>query len=68
MRDSATPGMRDTPTIALPRGCTIADGVNGYALAHAVSGLVLERRQVGLLRSHHQQIIGWMRCTEDQVA
>src|SRR5437667_7018473 len=51
VRDSATPGMRDIvllnrgavdaeppPTIALPRGCTIADGVNGYALAHAASG------------------------------
>jgi hypothetical protein len=81
VRESATPGMRDIvllnrgavdaetpPAITLPRACTIADGVNGYVIAHAASGLVLERRQVGLLRSRHQQIIGWMRCTEDRVA
>lgn len=81
VRDSATHGMRDVvllnrgavdaelpPTVALARACTIADGVNGYALAHTASGLVLQRRRVGLLRGHHQQIIGWMRCPDDQVA
>jgi hypothetical protein len=49
--------------IALPGGCGIADGVNGYGLAQTSDGPVLERRQPGLLHGHHQQTIGWMRCT-----
>lgn len=49
--------------VVLPDGCGIADGVNGYALAHRDDGPVLERLQSGLLHGHHQQTIGWMRCT-----
>jgi hypothetical protein len=48
--------------VALPGGCGIADGINGYGLAQADGGPVLERLQTGLLRGHHQQAIGWMRC------
>ena len=49
--------------VALPAGCGLADGINGYALAQENGGPVLERRQAGLLHGHHQQTIGWMRCT-----
>jgi uncharacterized protein DUF3142 len=49
--------------IVLPGGCGLADGVNGYALAQSGNATVLERLQPGLLHGHHQQTIGWMRCT-----
>jgi Protein of unknown function (DUF3142) len=49
--------------VVLPGGCGLADGINGYALAQRDGGPVLERVQSGLLHGHHQQIIGWMRCT-----
>ena len=51
--------------ILLPAGCDIADGINGYDLAQRGDGPVLERQQSGLLHRHHQQTIGWMRCTAD---
>lgn len=52
--------------VDLPDTCTLADGVNGYAIKHADSRLVLHRLQRGLLRSQHQQVIGWTRCVPDQ--
>lgn len=55
-------------SVELPDACTLADGINGYTLEHADSGLVLHRLRGGLLHSHHQQIIGWVRCTPDQEA
>ncbi len=55
-------------TIDLPASCTIADGINGYTLAHSHSGLSIERQQDGLLPGHQRRLIGWMRCTPAQVA
>jgi hypothetical protein len=54
--------------IDLPRSCTIADGINGYTLAHSQSGLSIERQQDGLLPGHQRRLVGWMRCTPAQVA
>jgi Protein of unknown function (DUF3142) len=54
--------------IDLPASCTIADGINGYTLAHSHSGLSIERQQDGLLPGHQRRLIGWMRCTPAQVA
>jgi hypothetical protein len=56
------------PRIDLPPSCTIADGINGYALDHGESGLSIERQQDGLLPGHQRRLIGWMRCTPAQVA
>jgi uncharacterized protein DUF3142 len=53
-------------TIELPDVCTLADGINGYTLAHNGSSLVFQQLHGGLLRSRHQQVIGWMRCAPDQ--
>jgi len=55
-------------TIDLPASCTIADGINGYTLAHSQSGLSIERQQDGLLPGHQRRLIGWMRCTPARVA
>jgi hypothetical protein len=55
-------------TIDLPASCAIADGINGYTLAHSQSGLSIERQQDGLLAGHQRRVIGWMRCTPAQVA
>jgi hypothetical protein len=54
--------------IDLPPLCTIADGINGYTLAHSQSGLSIERQQDGLLPGHQRRLVGWMRCTPAQVA
>ena len=48
--------------VLLPTGCGVADGINGYTLAQRDGGPVLERVQASLLRGHHQQTIGWIRC------
>jgi uncharacterized protein DUF3142 len=56
------------PRIDLPPSCTIADGINGYTLAHSQSGLSIERQQDGLLPGHQRRLIGWMRCTPAEVA
>ncbi len=53
--------------IDLPASCTIADGINGYTLAHSQSGLSIEREQDGLLAGHQRRVIGWMRCIPAQV-
>jgi len=54
--------------IDLPPSCAIADGINGYTLAHRESGLSIERQQDGLIPGHRRRLIGWMRCTPAQVA
>jgi hypothetical protein len=62
----ANPGDIDTALparIALPAGCIVADGLNGYALAEGKAGLELHRRQPGLLRAHERRPVGWIRCT-----
>ena len=48
--------------IELPPGCTIADGVNGYALAYQQGRPFLRRERDGWLRAHYQRAIGWARC------
>jgi hypothetical protein len=48
--------------VELPRACAIGDGANGYTLEAGDAHLTLRREEVGLLRGHHQQVIGWMRC------
>lgn len=48
--------------IDLPRVCRLADGVNGYGLAPSSPTLKLARLEAGLLHSHTEQVIGWMRC------
>jgi hypothetical protein len=75
LRESATPGMSDVVLdnpdavdaelpreVALPAGCTEADGINGYSLEQDQAGLTLTRLQPGLLHGHHQRLIGWARC------
>jgi hypothetical protein len=42
--------------------CAFSDGVNGFTLAHETGHLSLRRLQIGMLRAHHEQIIGWTRC------
>lgn len=59
--DTELPGQ-----VILPYACTLADGINGYVLKHRDGGLFLQRVQEGLLRSHRQQLIGWMRCAAQE--
>jgi hypothetical protein len=54
--------------IDLPSSCAIADGINGYTLAHQQSELSIERQQDGLIVGHQRRLIGRMRCTPAQVA
>jgi hypothetical protein len=48
--------------VELPRACAIGDGANGYTREASDAHLALRREEIGLLRGHHQQVIGWMRC------
>jgi hypothetical protein len=48
--------------IGLPQGCTLADGVNGYALDNSARNIFLRRLQTAMLHAHREQTIGWMRC------
>jgi Protein of unknown function (DUF3142) len=48
--------------IGLPQRCTLADGVNGYALDNSAQNISLHRLQTALLHAHREQTIGWMRC------
>lgn len=50
-------------SVALPRACPSADGINGYALE---DGTRLRRIQVGLLRPHQRLAVGWTRCESEQ--
>jgi hypothetical protein len=59
------PGELDAPLpaqVTLPSRCTLADGVNGYALRASHDTMSLQRLQPGLLQAHRQRIIGWARC------
>ena len=53
--------------VELPGSCTIGDGANGYTPVQGAAHLTLRREQAGLLRSHHQQVIGWMRCAPARI-
>lgn len=48
--------------LRLPKDCTLADGINGYALDAGRDTLRIERLQPGLLQAHRQKVIGWARC------
>jgi len=64
------PGELDQPlpaAVVLPKGCTLADGINGYALSAGRDTLRIERRQPGLLRAHGQRVMGWARCATEGV-
>jgi hypothetical protein len=74
-RPGETSGMRDIVlvnggaidamlprAVGLPRDCTLADGVNGYALDASGDEFFLRRLQTALLRGHREQTIGWARC------
>jgi hypothetical protein len=51
--------------VELPGNCALADGINGYTLADTGTGIAVRRLRTGLLRGHHRQVIGWMRCAGD---
>ena len=53
-------------SVELPSSCVVGDGANGYTLAARAVRLTLQRQQTGILHSHHQRIIGWMRCAPTQ--
>ncbi len=53
--------------VVLPKSCTLADGINGYALSAGRDTLRIERRQPGLLRAHGQRVMGWARCATEGV-
>ena len=64
------PGELDQPlptAVVLPNGCTLADGINGYALGAGRDTLRIERLQQGLLRAHRQRVMGWARCATQGV-
>jgi hypothetical protein len=42
--------------------CTFSDGVNGFTLSRDKGRISLRRLQIGMLRAHHEQVIGWTRC------
>jgi hypothetical protein len=59
------PGELDWPlpaAVVLPKDCTLADGIDGYALGAGHDTLRIERLQPGLLRAHGRRVIGWARC------
>jgi hypothetical protein len=65
------PGNIDTELprrVGLPSGCTLADGINGYALEAQQGEFFLKRLQTALLRAHREQTIGWVRCGQVQGA
>ncbi|MDR1076221.1 MAG: DUF3142 domain-containing protein [Xanthomonadaceae bacterium] len=77
-RQSDTAGMRDLvltnagendamlpERIGLPAACTLADGIQGYALRREADALSLRRQQPGLLRPGQSRQVGWARCGED---
>lgn len=51
--------------IVLPAACTIADGVNGYALTEEGGRYRLTRTQDGWLHAHQQRAVGWARCNNE---
>jgi hypothetical protein len=53
--------------VVLPKSCTLADGIDGYALGAGHDTLRIERLQQGLLRAHSQRVIGWARCATEGV-
>jgi hypothetical protein len=54
--------------IELPPVCKLADGINGYTLGAPGKPIVLERLQSALLRAHHAELVGWMRCAQGDLS
>lgn len=52
--------------VVLPESCTLADGIQGYALAAGRDPVRIERVQPAMLRAHRQRIIGWARCAPEE--
>ncbi len=53
----------DAPTrIALPAGCTQADGANGYRLDPTSPQHALDAPDARLLAPHTSRVVGWARC------
>lgn len=42
--------------------CTFSDAVNGFTLSREKGRISFRRLQIGMLRAHHEQIVGWTRC------
>ncbi|MFO1162177.1 MAG: DUF3142 domain-containing protein [Reyranellaceae bacterium] len=61
-------GIVDSPfprQVRLDKGCTLADGANGFRLRRAAGQpLVLEAAEEGRLRAHRKRVIGWARCAQ----
>jgi len=62
LRNDGEVDVRVPARIELPASCTIADGVNGYALAYQQGRPFLRRERDGWLRAHYQRAVGWARC------
>lgn len=48
--------------IGLPRGCDLADGIDGYVVQRAGDGLELVSRQARPLPAQTQRAVGWAHC------
>lgn len=48
--------------VALPAGCTQADGANGYHLAAGSDPRALDADTIALLPPHASRVIGWVHC------
>lgn len=55
--DAPLPSMLEAPS-----ACSLGDGVGPYLMQEGVNGLLLQRRQAGLLRPGQRLNIGWLRC------
>jgi hypothetical protein len=62
LRNDSEVDLRLPAGIRLPPACTVADGVNGYALASREGRPSLRRERDGWLRPHYQRAVGWARC------
>lgn len=69
--DTAADVMIDNPgsidvvapvAVSLPRGCDVADGIDGYVVRRTDDGLELVSLQARPLPAHVQRPIGWARC------
>lgn len=49
-------------SVTLPRGCDVADGIDGYVVHHTGDGLELVSRQARPLPAQAQRAIGWAHC------
>lgn len=62
LRNDRDVDVRLPTRVGLPASCSIADGVNGYALAYQDGRAFLRRERDGWLRAHYKRAVGWARC------